>query len=285
MVEVGGGLRSYAVGERELLDGYAEHEQATAARGQPLIPWPNRLRDGRYVWDGEEHQVPLSEPAQSNAIHGLLRWANWSTAEQTTASVVMSCRLAPQPGYPFLLDVSIHYALGGDGLEVTTTARNAGTAALPYAAGQHPYLLAGGGVGGCVLTLDAATYVETDERGLPRGRKPVAGSAYDFRTPRPIGDTELDHAFTDLTRDEHGRAWVLLESPEAAAVALWADESYRYVELFTGDALPDPAHRRRSLGVEPMTAPPNGLGDARDVTRLEPGQSTTSRWGLRLAGS
>ena len=285
MVEVGGGLRSYAVDGRELLDGYGEHERATAARGQPLIPWPNRLRDGRYVWDGEEHQVPLSEPAASNAIHGLLRWASWITAEQTSSSVVMSCRLAPQPGYPFLLDVSIRYALGSDGLEVTTTARNAGAVPLPYAAGQHPYLTAASRVDACVLTLDAATYLETDERGLPRGRKPVEGSAYDFRTPRRIGDTELDHAFTDLARDEHGRAWVLFEPPEAAAVALWADDTYRYLELFTGDALPDPSSRRRSLGVEPMTAPPNALGDGIDVTRLEPGQSTTSRWGMHLARS
>jgi aldose 1-epimerase len=73
VVEVGGGLRSYSVDGREVLDGYAEHERSSGARGQPLIPWPNRLRDGRYVWDGQEHQVALSEPERSYAIHGLLR--------------------------------------------------------------------------------------------------------------------------------------------------------------------------------------------------------------------
>nr|WP_219420306.1 hypothetical protein [Pseudonocardia nigra] len=49
IVEVGGGLRSYVADGRELLDGYAEDEMATSARGQPLIPWPNRLRDGQYT--------------------------------------------------------------------------------------------------------------------------------------------------------------------------------------------------------------------------------------------
>lgn len=285
VVEVGGGLRSYVVDGRQLLDGFDEQERATAARGQPLIPWPNRLRDGRYAWDGEQHQVALSEPERSNAIHGLLRWVDWTAARQTTASVVMSCRLPPQSGYPFTLDVSIEYLLTDDGLEVTTTARNAGAVALPYAAGQHPYLLAADGVDGCMLTLNAATYLETDDRGLPLTWEPVAGSDYDFRTPRQIADTQLDHAFTDLARDERGRAWVRVGSPDGSVVGVWTDESYRYIELFTGDALPDPARRRRSLGVEPMTGPPNALGDGREVTRLEPGDSTTSRWGLQAMPS
>ena len=80
MVEVGGALRSYVASGHELLDGYGAQERCTAARGQSLIPWPNRLRDGRYSFDGEEHQLPLTEPAKHNAIHGLVRWANWSAA-------------------------------------------------------------------------------------------------------------------------------------------------------------------------------------------------------------
>src|SRR5436190_23266581 len=72
LVEVGGGLRTYRVGDWEILDGYSLDERCTAARGQPLIPWPNRLQDGCYVWDGEEHQLPLSEPAKHSAIHGLV---------------------------------------------------------------------------------------------------------------------------------------------------------------------------------------------------------------------
>ena len=284
VVEVGGALRTYDVGGRPVVDGFAEDEQPTGARGQPLIPWPNRLRDGRYTWDGREHQLPLSEPEQSNAVHGLLRWTSWTTGRQTTTSVDLHCRLHPQPGYPFTLDVVLAYRLTDDGLEVTTTARNAGSQALPYAAGQHPYLATGSGVDACTLVLDAGTYLETDERGLPSSWEQVAGSPYDFRSPRAVGDTELDHAFTDLARDGQGRAWVRLAGSDGATTALWVDEAYPYVQLFTGDPLPEPERRRRSLGVEPMTAPPDALRDGRDVVRLEPGQSTTSRWGVRLEG-
>ena len=279
VVEVGAGLRSYRSHGRELLDGYAEDEMASSARGQPLIPWPNRLRDGRYTWDGEEQQLPLSEPEQRNAIHGLVRWAAWTTVRQTTSEVELRHVLHPSPGYPFTLELSLAYALAGDGLTVTTTARNAGSTALPYAAGQHPYLAASGAVDECRLELSAATRVLTDDRGLPTGREDVSGTDYDFRTARAVGGTEIDAAFTDLARDDDGRCWVTLSEPERV-VRLWVDQSYPYVELFTGDSVPEPARRRRSLGVEPMTAPPNALADGVDVQRLEPGESTTSRWGM-----
>ena len=47
------------------------------AHGAPLIPWPNRLADGRYSFDGADHQLALTEPERHNAIHGLMRWRPW----------------------------------------------------------------------------------------------------------------------------------------------------------------------------------------------------------------
>jgi aldose 1-epimerase len=46
VVEVGGGLRSYSVGGRELLDGYGAVELSSSGRGQVLIPWPNSWKMG-----------------------------------------------------------------------------------------------------------------------------------------------------------------------------------------------------------------------------------------------
>src|ERR671929_60544 len=88
VVSVGGGLREYEVDGRPVLDGYGLDEMCSAARGQPLIPWPNRLRDGRYSFDGE-HQVPLTEPDKHNAIHGLVRWSTWSVREREPSRVRM----------------------------------------------------------------------------------------------------------------------------------------------------------------------------------------------------
>ena len=68
-VEVGGGLRTYTVDGEDLIDGYGADEMATGGRGQVLIPWPNRLQDGSYEFDGRLHQLPLNEKEHSNAIH------------------------------------------------------------------------------------------------------------------------------------------------------------------------------------------------------------------------
>jgi aldose 1-epimerase len=64
-------------------------------------------------------------------------------------------------------------------------------------------------------------------------------------------------------------------------VDLWTDEAYGYVQLFTGDTLADPRRRRRSLGVEPMTAAPNAFRSGAGLLTLAPGATATATWGVR----
>jgi aldose 1-epimerase len=276
---VGGGLRTYRAGDRELLDAYGPDEMCPTGRGQVLLPWPNRLEDGSYEFDGRQHQLPLNEPEAQNALHGLVRWAAWTLGEHEHDRVVMEYLLHPQPGYPFSLAVSIEYALSDTGLTVTTTATNAGPDACPYGSGAHPYLTLGTAtVDSVILTAPGRQVLRADGRGIPTGQAAVAGTEYDFTLPRAIGSTQLDHCFTDLEREE-GLARVELRAPEGAAgLSLWMDESYGYLQLFTGDLLPDV--NRRSLAVEPMTCPPNAFRTGEAVLRLEPGSSFTSTWGL-----
>ena len=280
IVEVGGGLRSYSVGGRDLLDGYGADEMASSGRGQVLIPWPNRLEDGSYEFDGRRQQLPLSEAALGNAIHGLVRWSAWTVAEREPDRVVMKHMLHPQPGYPFTLGVSIEYSISDTGLQVRTTATNLGKDACPFGSGNHPYLRLGTGrIDPLVLRIPARTMLRSNERSLPVGKDAVEGTPYDFRQPRRIGATKLDHAFTDLERDQDGLARVELKDPDqGTGVALWVDRSYAYLMVFTGDPLPNV--NRRSLAVEPMTCPPNAFRSGDDLIRLEPGASFTGTWGI-----
>lgn len=283
LVEVGGGIRAYSVHGRDVLDGYPAGQMCDGARGTPLIPWPNRLADGAYRFDGKDHQLALTEPEKHNAIHGLLRWRPWTLRERDHARAVVGTVLHPMPGYPFTLDVSIEYTLHDDhdaGLTVSTTATNLGDRRCPYGVGQHPYLAPGTPfVDDATLTLDASTWLPTDDRGLPTGREPVAGSPYDFRTGRRIGAQHIDYAFTDLARDAEGRAWVRLDGPDGWCTRLWVDEHHCFIEVYTGDTQP-PERRRRGLGVEPMTCAPNGLRSGAGLIRLEPGETIRTRWGI-----
>ncbi len=279
-VEVGGGLRAYSAGGRPLLDGYAEDEASTSGRGQVLMPWPNRLEDGAYEFDGRRHQLPLTEPEHGNAIHGLVRWQPWTVGDRDESRVVMEHRLHAQPGYPFSLSLAVEYSLSENGLSVRTTARNVGRSPCPFGSGQHPYLtLETPTVDSLTLRAPGRTVLLEDERGLPVGRESVEGTEYDFRRPRPIGATKLDDSYTDLERDSDGLASVELRAPDGRGLTLWADEGYRYLQLFTGDPIPDVA--RRALAVEPMTCPPNAFRSGEDLIRLEPGAGVTTSWGIR----
>jgi aldose 1-epimerase len=280
VVEVGAGLRSYTVGDREVLDGYGEEEPATAGRGQVLIPWPSRLQDGAYEFDGHRQQLPLTEPEAGNAIHGLVRWVAWSAADGEADRVVMRHTLHPQPGYPFSLALGIEYSLSDAGLRVTTTATNIGSEACPYGTGAHPYLTVGTKtVDTAVLRAPGRTILQADERGLPVSAERVESTEYDFLRPRPVGTTQIDNTFTDLERGDDGLARVELRHPDGGTkVSLWLDESYPYLTLFTGDT--QPSVDRRSLAVEPITCPPNAFRSGESIVVLEPGESTTSVWGI-----
>jgi len=279
VVEIGAGLRSYSAGGRDVVDAYTSDEMCSSGRGQVLIPWPNRLLDGAYEFDGRRHQLPLNEPERGNAIHGLVRWVAWNVAEREPHRVVLAHVLRPQPGYPFSLGLEIEYALSDGGLRVRTTATNVGTDPCPYGSGAHPYLKVGTEtVDDVVLRLPARTVLRADDRGIPVGSASVGEAELDFRIARPIGAARLDHCFTDLERGEDGLARVELHSPEGAFSTLWLDEAHPYLMIFTGDPLPDVA--RRSLAVEPMTCAPNAFRSGDGLVTLEPGESTASAWGI-----
>jgi aldose 1-epimerase len=286
VTESGGALRLLEHEGVPLLDGFAEDEMSPGGRGQLLMPWPNRIRDGQYAAGDRSLRLPLTEPSRHNASHGLVRWVAWSLEEHTGHSVSLRYRLMAQTGYPWTLDLQVVYDLSADGLTVTQTATNLATSAAPYAQGAHPYLSAGPGpVDGWELTLPAATRATSDpERLLPTGREPVDGTDFDFRVARPLRGTVLNHAFTDLDRDASGRATtVVRDLATGRGVGLWIDESYRWLMVYTADDVP--ATARRSVAVEPMTAQADAFRSGEDLVTLspagEPGDELSASWGIR----
>ena len=281
ITEVGAGLRSLTHRGADLIDPYDESDVVTGCRGQVLAPWPNRVDGGTYEVDGEVRQLDLSEPSRGNATHGLVRWAAWSTQDRQEAAVTVEHRLHAHPGYPHVLDLTISYALDADsGLTVTMIARNVGAGRAPWGFGAHPYLRAGrAGIDGCELRLEAATMLLADERGIPTGRSTTADGPYDFSAGTRLDGHTVDHAFTDLTRAGDGRATATLVDPATGAgVALWADESCPFLQVYTGDRLrPTP---RTGLAVEPMSCAPNAFVTGDGLRWLEPDEMITHTFGL-----
>ncbi|MHB8394406.1 MAG: aldose 1-epimerase family protein [Candidatus Dormibacteria bacterium] len=286
VTEIGATLRDYKVDGRPIVDGFPSDQRSRDGRGQLLIPWPNRIEDGRYEFGGSIHQLPLNEVDRRNAIHGLTRWSPWSVAAASADSVVLEVAVAEQPGYEFSLRANVEYRLCAGGLTVTVRALNCGHSPLPVGVGAHPYLTAGTeAVDEVFLSVPAGFRLEVDDRGIPRGEPvPVGGSTFDFRQRRAIGKLALDTTFTGLIRDTDGVARVHLTAPdESLSLELWADQAHEYLQLFTGDTLTEPRVRRRSLAVEPMTCAPNAFASGRGLITLAPRETLTARWGLGVA--
>jgi aldose 1-epimerase len=281
-VEVGGGLRELRLGDRPLLAGYPPDQMCDGARGQLLVPWPNRIAGGRYSFLGDDLQLPLTEPENGAAIHGLLRWANFSLVDRTADSLQLGYRLHPQDGWPFRLDFTVGYTVRPGGLTVRMQATNSGDGPCPYGAGAHPYLHpAAPSIDQCELELPADVYFDVDEQKIPTGRRPVAGTTLDFRRRRSLAGVQLDRAYTGLRRDGDGRARTYLFTP-GGRLALWVDEQFDYLEVFTGDSLPDPSRRRTGLGLEPMTCAPDAYRNGDGLVRLAPGETHVGSWGIEV---
>jgi aldose 1-epimerase len=282
IAEIGGGLREYRVDGVDCVDGYDQDEVAPGSAGQVLAPWPNRIRDGSYSFGGRQHQLSLTEPDRHNAIHGLVNWQPWHVVSRSDAELTVETEVSAQPGYPWPLLVRAHWSVGPEGLEARHEAVNLSAEPCPFGFAPHPYLvLPGVAVDDLVMHVPARTRLLVDSRLLPIGAAKVAGTEFDFGTPRRIGATVLDTAFGDVQRDADGRSTVTLAGPAGLpAVAMWADAAFGWWQVFTGDALPAD-RRRRSVAVEPMTCPPDAFRSGRDLVVLEPGQTWSGAWGIR----
>ena len=282
ITEVGASLRQYAVGDRDVITPFAESEIAPDSHGAVLAPWPNRLGNGQYTYQGVHYQVPINEPEFNTALHGLVCWERWTLVMHTAASVTLALALVPVPGYPFALRIEITYTLSDGGLHVRTVTTNAGGTTAPYGVGFHPWLSpAGADLDDCTLCLDARTRVTTDDRLLPVGTEPADGD-FDFRAPRPLWGIALDDAYVDVLRDADGLSWVRLAAPDGRTAAVWMDESMDTWQVCSGDALTNVAARRTGLAAEPMSCVANALRTGDRVVHLAPGERHEVSWGATL---
>ncbi|GAA4746030.1 aldose 1-epimerase family protein [Nocardioides endophyticus] len=267
ITRVGATLRSYTVAGHDVIDGFDLDERATDGRGQVLAPWPNRLTDGRYQYGGRDCQAPLNEVERHDAIHGLVRWLDWTLVDRAPALAALACALRPQPGYEWRLDLQVVYALGDAGLTVTFQAVNLSRESAPFGVGFHPYLTLG------TPTIDGLDLM------IPGA---VASGSHDFQEPHGIGSIELDHAFGDLAVGPDGRSVArLTDQAHERSVELWVDQAYRYLMVYTGDLVAEPTRRRTAVAIEPMTCPPDAFRTGEDLIELEPGKAWQGSWGIR----
>jgi aldose 1-epimerase len=257
-----------AHGERAFDLLYADPRLFLGARptsgGVPILfPFPNRVRDARFTWDGKEHQLPRNDSEHVNAIHGFVFDRPWRVVDQgadgSAAWVTGAFRgSADAPDlaafWPADYELRVTYRLAADSLRIEAAVVNPDTRPLPFGLGYHPYfrvpLVPNTSAADCRVEARAGAFWEL-KGFLPTGeRRPVEGRL-DLRTPRPFPGLKLDDVLTGLP-DEEGTSdgmrllGVVREPMVGAEVRLRAAPAFRELVLYT------PGHRQ-AVCLEPYT--------------------------------
>ena len=287
IAQVGASLRSLRLNDTEFVLSCEPEDVAPYCAGIVMAPWVNRLADGKWTYRGREMRVPITIHDQQNANHGLLEFAEYrlvsQTASESRAEVCLAATIHPRAGYPFLVETTVTYALTEEGLVVTHEARNLSADPAPYAVGGHPYFqVAGHPTEDLMLSLPAASVIEVNERQIPIGRAPVAGSRFDLRQPKRVGDNFFDHNFGDLERDSDGRARSYLRASDGKFISVWQDAAFKYIVLFTPDFYPTRNGNVWAVAIEPQTSAANSFNTGEDLLWLEQGRRFAATWGVEL---
>lgn len=228
--------------------------------GHPILfPFPGRMRDGRFTFEGKEYQLPLTDSSKRHAIHGFTPRNAWDEVLVEPGAVVGSFLFRDEVGravgqWPADYELRVEYNIRPDRLRVVATASGLEGRPLPFGLGYHPYFRLAGvadpDLSRYVLQADVSQVYEVDADNLPTGRKLDLPPHLDFRAPRPIGDAALDHVFTGVTSEVGAdglRELAVLSHPDSPGrLRILADPAFRELVLFT------PPHRQ-AVAIEPYT--------------------------------
>lgn len=250
-------------------------------RSAKLIPFPNRVNDGVYTFEGEIYRLPINFPLQHHANHGFIYDKPFSVVEQKTGKTFASLALEYKSqgelqGYPFSFHVLIRYTLRqGKGFECFTSITNSDKRNIPVGDGWHPYFMLGGKVDDFSLAIPPARKIEVNERLIPTGKK---REFLEYCSFTPIGKRFFDDGFI-LKKSESGIAKTLLRDPRRdLTLTVWQETGkgkYNYLQVFTPPS-------RASIAIEPMSCATNAFNSADGLTILKPGAFFKARYGVML---
>lgn len=287
-----------AAGLHDLADGYRDAAEIAARPGSRfaiMVPFAGRIADACYAFGGQPQDLqPGVVGAERASRHGFVRDAAFAVAalaadDQRARATLTSAATRPQPGYPHAIDLAVSFTLDAGGITLEARMRNVGASVAPCFFGWHPYfrLAADAAVDGWELQIPAQTLIRTDAEliALPGAAAYVPlddAPALDFRAPRRIGASVLDHEYTDLQAEADGRIRTRLRDPASGlAIAVWQERGVMHA--FTADTVS--RDRRRAVALEPMECMADAFNRAEwaAAVRLLPGAERSFRCGVEVA--
>ena len=271
----------------DILWGYSGGGNKKGGQGDVLIPFPGRVAEGRYSFDGQALQLERNDKEGPNAIHGFVRTIRWAILQADSRCASFEVRLDAESygprGYPFSLATRVTYSLDRQGLSCAFAVQNMGNQTAPVGVGFHPYFTVGTAfIDEAEAKIPGAGYLEFNERLAPTGTiVSVAGTEWDFRDYRPIGNRRFNHCYVHLERDAAGMATASLRhNGSGRAIDIVMDRSFSAVVVYSGDAIAEAP--RRAFAIEPMTCATDAVNHPEwGLKRLIPQETFSGHYRVR----
>lgn len=253
------------------------HSSPNLYFGAILVPWANRIDKGRFYFAGQSFQAPINEVARSNALHGLVAHKTWSVISVGHNSIILATEILPSNAYPAKLRIKVEYLVTEQGLDWRILVDNIGESSGPLSLSIHPYLIAPGAesVNDFFLSMPVSEVMLVDSRHLlPTEIVSLDAMDWQFNKKRQIKDRKIDNAFR-IDKNLPRRVEVTSESGWGTFMEF--DENANWIQIHTADR-DGGAFARKSLAVEPMTAPPDAFNSKIDLVYLAPLEKLEMSW-------
>ena len=268
---VGSALVGLRFGEHELIPEIDLEPKVFA--GTLLTPWPNRIANGSYQFEGREYHLPKRD-GLGNALHGLVDENLAEVVEQSASEVVLVTHVLAAQGYPSDLKVESSFSLGAGELFVKYTVTNQGSHNAPVGIGTHPY-----------FPFSSETKVEVNAKFaavhgkdmLPKTEISAAELGLGPGSQAQVSQLSLDTQFTGLG-DPVARVFA-----EGFEFDIW-QENANWLMVYTTGNFPWKSGMGNAIAIEPQTCPADAFNSGVDLKVLASGESTSMRWGIRLQG-
>src|SRR5688572_4663519 len=188
----------------------------------PLIPFSNRIQNGRFSFNGSPMRLAQNIAGSPHAIHGHGWQAAWQVAERRDAGCTLTYQQEPSADWPWRYRGRQTIAVAGDALRLTLAIENLGPDAMPCGLGFHPFLPRSAGAR---LELEADQVWNGTAGAFPTARVDVPAEL-DFRTGPMLSEREgTDHCFDGwkrraAVRYAQGPRTLILEGCEETAYAI-----------------------------------------------------------------
>ena len=160
----------------------------------PLLPFCNRIRNGRASFEGREIHFPPNHPAADSPhpLHGIGWQRGWAVESAGAARAVLTLTCEATAAWPWRFSARQLFELNDRLLTVTMSVTNEDSAAMPAGIGHHPYFPHPPGTR---LTVPTAQMWRGDAEVMPEGLE-VSDAVLRLRRGVVLAELDLDNNFT-----------------------------------------------------------------------------------------